>query len=247
MSSPHRLAVVVPYRDDGGATAHGEGRRAHLERFIPHMMRFLGRAGVKFRIVVVEQAQGGLFNKGLLFNAGVSLSPAECDYFALHDVDQLPEHPDNTYAYPGPLPVHLCSASSQFGYRLAYDTMVGGALLMRGGQYARVNGFSNRYWGWGLEDDDMYVRIRRVFGAVVRLPAEIGRYHALEHPRAAGIDATRPYREGRAYLERVISGAVDFRADGLSTARFDLVERHCETTHERFVLDIPGAPRLAGE
>lgn len=29
---------------------------------------------------------------------------------------------------------------------------------MTGNQFEMVNGFSNEYWGWGGEDDDMFVR-----------------------------------------------------------------------------------------
>ncbi|PYO57827.1 MAG: hypothetical protein DMD83_07190 [Candidatus Rokuibacteriota bacterium] len=233
-----RLGVIVPFRDS--ADGHGRNRRAHLGTFLPYMRRFLTAAGAEFRIVVVEQTPGAPFNKGALCNAGFLLSAEEYDYFAFHDLDQLPTDPRNTYACPGTVPVHLCSASSQYGYRPAYASMVGGALLMSREQYRRVNGFSNRYWGWGLEDDDMYVRIRRVFGRVARLPRTIGRYRALPHPRVADLDRTAWYRAGRLYLERVIAGAADFRADGLGTLQFAVVEES-HRGHDHYVVDLPNA------
>ena len=27
-------------------------------------------------------------------------------------------------------------------------------------QFRRVDGMSNQYWGWGLEDDELYLRLR---------------------------------------------------------------------------------------
>ena len=36
-----------------------------------------------------------------------------------------------------------------------YNVMVGGVLVVTKQQYLAVNGFSNLYWGWGGEDDDM--------------------------------------------------------------------------------------------
>jgi predicted glycosyltransferase involved in capsule biosynthesis len=43
-------------------------------------------------------------------------------------------------------------------YRLAYQELVGGVLNMRTEHFQKVNGYSNLYWGWGAEDDDMAYR-----------------------------------------------------------------------------------------
>ena len=41
------------------------------------------------------------------------------------------------------------------GYRLMYDALVGGVLTMHIDDMVRVNGYSNAFWGWGGEDDEM--------------------------------------------------------------------------------------------
>lgn len=42
--------------------------------------------------------------------------------------------------------------------RLPYFLLVGGVLSVRGDQFLQLNGYSNMYWGWGGEDDDMGYR-----------------------------------------------------------------------------------------
>ena len=64
-------------------------------------------------------------------------------------------------------------------------------LRARNCDYIAVNGFANRYWRWGLEDNDMYHRIYTVFHNLVRLPQEIGNYSA--HVRLGAF--LRPWRE----------------------------------------------------
>ena len=39
--------------------------------------------------------------------------------------------------------------------RLPYKTYVGGVLAMTSAHFMAVNGYSNLYFGWGGEDDDM--------------------------------------------------------------------------------------------
>ena len=53
---------------------------------------------------------------------------------------------------------NVCNQSSVSTYFRAYITLVGGALALRPPHMTLVNGFSNTFWGWGGEDDDMYNR-----------------------------------------------------------------------------------------
>ena len=39
-----------------------------------------------------------------------------------------------------------------------YSTLVGGVLALSKEQLIKTNGYSNLYWGWGSEDDDMSLR-----------------------------------------------------------------------------------------
>ena len=49
-------------------------------------------------------------------------------------------------------------------------------------QYIKANGYSNLYWGWGKEDDDMNFRIK-ASGQVPQKPInyEAGRYTMIPH------------------------------------------------------------------
>jgi predicted glycosyltransferase involved in capsule biosynthesis len=47
-----------------------------------------------------------------------------------------------------------------------------------------VNGYSNMFWGWGGEDDDMSMRIKMKGLHVVRYPFNVARYTMLPHKKA---------------------------------------------------------------
>ena len=46
-------------------------------------------------------------------------------------------------------------------YKLPYPDIFGGVVALTKEQFKNVNGFSNQFWGWGGEDDDMNYRIKK--------------------------------------------------------------------------------------
>ena len=40
--------------------------------------------------------------------------------------------------------------------------------MLRLTDFEKMNGMSNKYWGWGREDDEFYVRMKKANGKIVR-------------------------------------------------------------------------------
>lgn len=189
-----RMVLIVPYRN----------RKEHLEWFLPYIHRFMQRQLVDYRVIVVEQQGQADFNRGALMNIGFqvaqSLQKVDCAIF--HDVDLLPEHDYNFYRC-GPMPRHMSVSVSSFGYKLPYRNIFGGVEMFRSDQFKRVNGFSNLYFGWGGEDDDLFKRVYLNGLQIIRYPAEIATYTMLEHPkqtinpRRFDLLRSSTYRQGR--------------------------------------------------
>jgi hypothetical protein len=226
------LAIIVPFRN----------RLDHLQSFAPYMETFLWSQH-DMRIVVIEQGDRRPFNRGALLNAGFRIVRGWADWVAFHDIDMLPLDTSCDYSRPAGLR-HLAGAAEQFGYRQPYRNYIGGVLLSRPDIFESVNGFSNGYWGWGSEDDDLYLRFWSCDIDVEHAP---GRYRSLAHMEASAIvdnyDRFRQVLRKRAQTRhesvpvepRVFRRAppgVFFRsdesqhwsADGLSTLRFTVVE-----------------------
>ena len=206
--APHRLAIVVPFRDDGGADelSQGIGRSRNLDEFGRYMCAFVD---VPFDVVVVEQSPDGAFNKGSLFNVGYQMTKASHDYMVLHDVDQVPERRENAYAWRDE-PTLLLGATSQWQYRVSSieSHVVGGAFQISHAEYADVGGYSNVFEGWGMEDHNMGWRVRKHMG-YGKLDGDIGRYTALAHERVMGLDRTEAFSRNAGNAERDLSRGVD--------------------------------------
>lgn len=144
----HKLAILVPFRD----------RFEELMEFAPHMDKFLTLQNINHNIFIINQVDQFRFNRAQLINIGFLQTKHDYDYIAMHDVDLLPMNNQLNYDYPDIGPFHV--ASPDLHPRYHYATFVGGILLVKREHYEQVDGMSNKYWGWGLEDDEFFVRLK---------------------------------------------------------------------------------------
>lgn len=149
---PHKLGVCVPYRN----------RELHLHEFIPKVGKYLKNQNIDFQMYFCHQTDDKLFNRGATKNIAAEWAFMEgCDYIVWHDIDMIPE--DNggaDYSYPTEGPRHIATKISQMGYELKYHEYFGGAVLFTKEQVEKTNGYSNNYWDWGMEDDDLFWRCK---------------------------------------------------------------------------------------
>ena len=144
--------------------------------------------------------RASLLNVGFLESAKVLKSAGltqDCDFVALHDVDLVPLNPGLPYVYPEKGPFHVAAPGLHPKYD--YPSFLGGILLLTREQYHLANGMSNRYWGWGLEDDEFH---RRLIDADLKVhrPQNISTgkentFKHFHHPRSRKRDVTKCYNQ----------------------------------------------------
>lgn len=167
------LAIIVPYRD----------RAEHLKAFLDYIHPFLQLQQLYYAIYIVEMAMPTTFNRGLLANIGVleaMNSGIAVSCYVIHDVDLLPADERNLYVCSDG-PRHMSTSNSNYNFRLPYHGYVGGVISFTPTNYRNINGFSNLYFGWGGEDDDVAVRINQAGYTIQRVPEDIGIYTAMDH------------------------------------------------------------------
>ena len=168
----HNVAIIVPYRN----------RFGQLAVFLRHLHPFLRRQDLHYRIYIINQVDEHLFNRAMLMNVGFreAMEDYRWDCCIFHDVDLLPEDDRNLYTCSSQ-PRHMSVAVDKFKYKLPYKTIFGGVAAISVAQFRQLNGFSNQFWGWGGEDDDMAKRIQHHKMKVTRYKPEIARYTMVKH------------------------------------------------------------------
>ncbi|XP_064629552.1 beta-1,4-N-acetylgalactosaminyltransferase bre-4-like isoform X3 [Lineus longissimus] len=204
--SRHKVAIVIPYRN----------REKHLKIFLNNMHPFLQKQQLEYGIYVVEQKEGTTFNRAMLMNIGFTEAMKQKNYdcTVFHDVDLLPEDDRNLYSCPEQ-PRHLSVAIDVFAYKLPYHSIFGGAIEMKREHFRKVNGFSNKFWGWGGEDDDMSSRVQDSGLHITRYPVNIARYKMIRHNRDKG----NPVNPRRSLTNKRTKNKTNFLFDGLNNMR----------------------------
>lgn len=150
------LVILISFRD----------RDEQLEKLFNYLEGYFKFLKLKYHIFVLYQVDDGDFNKGILYNTGVKevikiMKNKGVDkyHFCFHDVDIYPVKGTNYFRPEENLVEHL------YGYQFC----LGGVFTMLPETFMSVNGFSNRYFGWGFEDNDFMRRFLKKDIEVSRL------------------------------------------------------------------------------
>ncbi|XP_017486385.1 PREDICTED: beta-1,4-galactosyltransferase 2-like, partial [Rhagoletis zephyria] len=216
----YKVAIIVPYRD----------RDEHLRTFLFNIHPMLMRQNIEYGIFIVEQSGSDRFNRAKLMNVGFLEARNHLDYdcFIFHDVDLIPEDDRNLYTCPEQ-PRHMSVAIDKFRYRLPYKDLFGGVSALTREQFETVNGFSNEFWGWGGEDDDMSNRVRHHKFKITRYKPEIARYTMLKHQQ----DAPSAERYKKLY-----NGWRRYDSDGINSTKYQVLDTSFKKLYTWILVDI---------
>ncbi|CAL8311670.1 unnamed protein product [Merluccius merluccius] len=223
--SRHKVAIIIPFRD----------RHEHLKHWLYYLHPILKRQQLDYGVYVIHQHGTTTFNRAKLLNVGFveALKEYAYDCFVFSDVDLVPMDDRNVYRCHGE-PRHMASAMDKFGFRLPYKTYFGGVVALTRAQYMLINGFSNTYWGWGAEDDDMYKRILRRKMTVSRPDSKVGMYKMVRHTRDAH-NEENPHASSQLSLT-----AVTMDNDGINTLKYTVKRIDKDQLHTMILVDIHG-------
>ena len=171
----HKVAIIIPCTN----------RDSHLRKLLDHLHPLLQKQQLDYGIYVVEQLGSFEFNRGLSLNIGYAfVEDLHLNYhcYIFHDVDLLPDNDQNLYTCPTQ-PRHLSARNSLYKKGSLYEDYFGGCFAISTDHFALINGFSNRFWGWGGEDDDIRKRLLNKHLEITRYPLDIASYTAIPHKR----------------------------------------------------------------
>lgn len=160
--------IVLPFKD-----RLGKYQKA-MDSFINPFLEYLNKNLGEYEVIVVEQKGGSLkdtlpgrysnllndsqkdeefFNLGRTINIGFDLFKDRMnddDIFIFHPVDLLPVDVNFNLEKTTKLCYKEHSPDGKFYKSMAFKCS----------DFKKINGFSNEYWGWGLEDDNLFVRLQ---------------------------------------------------------------------------------------
>ncbi|CAK8680430.1 unnamed protein product [Clavelina lepadiformis] len=244
-SPRYKLAIIVPYRD----------REKQLFWFLSHIHPILQRQMLEYAIYVVNQAPGALFNRGKLMNVGFAEASKRDRYdcYVFHDVDLLAENDMCLYHCPEfaeearSNPKHLSVSVDKFKYEaLHYELglcspvpyqasemqVFGGVAIFTEDQFISVNGFSNSYWGWGAEDDDLFLRTWRKGYKIDRSHMNECSFHMLPHDQ----ETKNPKSPMRYVLLK--QSLLRQNTDGLNSLKYRLLNKTEGLLYTNITVDI---------
>ena len=130
-------------------------------------------------------------------------------------------------------PRHLSVAIDKYNYKLEYYSLFGGVTQFPGDKFEHINGYPIQYWGWGAEDDDMWMRTF-AYGAykLSRTDPEVAHWKMLKHGHDSG-NKPNPQR-----VELLREWDKMRPSYGLKQVNYSIVRREMYNSFEKITVDI---------
>lgn len=134
--------VIIPYRK----------REKHLKYFIDNTVPLLKKYIPNGKVIIVEQDNNNLFNRGCILNIGIKEYENKSKYYITHDIDLNPY--ENTV-----LENYICDVGNNTIQGIyTHQSTLGGIIKFNYETFKKINGFPNDIWGWGSEDNALQRR-----------------------------------------------------------------------------------------
>ncbi|KAA3673633.1 beta-1,4-galactosyltransferase 4 [Paragonimus westermani] len=220
------VAILVPIRN----------RWHQVPVLLYTLIPLLRKQRVCYRIFLIEQADTGPFNRAKLFNVGFMEAADRFEFRCVifHDVDLVPINDLNPYGcdeQTDKYVVHLGVGLDVRKFRLNYRSLIGGVLKMTNTHFVEVNGYSNLYWDWGQEDDDMEKRLTAKRIPYVHMNSSIARYMTMSHTK-------QPRRNIRLHLHLLRTSRLRIASDGLTSLKYSVLLVNESAVFTHILVDI---------
>lgn len=237
----YKLAIIIPLR----------GRETQLRTLLAHMHPIWQRQQLDYTVYTVWQSGENLFNRAKLINIGFTEASKERKYdcYVFHDVDLLLYDDRCLYWCPeDDNPRSVSVLIDKFHYKpISYSSkcapeefrkkekvhLFGGVSMLTPKQFHDINGCSNAFWGWGGEDDDLYIRLWKKgykIGADTHNKTCV--FHMIKHTR----ESSNAQNGGRWSL--IHTTLLRMEKDGLNSLKYNVSSLQREPLYTNITVDV---------
>ena len=152
-----KINIIIPIKN----------REVELEDFIINIEPLFKNLNINYRIYIIEQKNGIKFNRGKLLNIGFIEANKDkfANYYYFTDCD----------IYPLNFTEFKINCYDEIVHLYGNENNLGGVMIINKENYELINGHSNNYSGWGLEDNNIMDRAL-ILGAKINNSNLIKRY-----------------------------------------------------------------------
>ena len=226
-TSKSDILIIIPLRN----------REKQLNNYLEKVIPILKKQNIDYKIIIVDQTHKKEFNRGKLLNIGflegIKINQ-NCLNIYLNDVDNYPLQ-DYVIDYNSKIKTvkHIYGHTFSLGGLVAFNKNI----------FKKINGFSNNYFGWGHEDEDLITRVK-----INNI--DIDRSELVERGREKGkifddrsvITKRSNYKNGKLlseYRKKYAKNKNSILEDGLITCKYNILKnQEIQKNVFRILVDI---------